>query len=155
MNVNQLNMEPVAVGLYSLGVYYVLSLFWPVNGGGAGSRGGWMFFWVGFWKHISAICLGLQDYFGHFYLVRTSRNMTETEIGRNPGGKEFREWLGFMVLGALVEGCVFLAIGYGLVWGVGLKRGWNVFWTGILVYFLAERLGMRRCGIISGLSGKN
>jgi hypothetical protein len=24
-----------------------------------------------------------------------------------------------------------------------------VFWTGILVYFLAERLGIRRCGIMS------
>ena len=148
MNVNQLNIEPVAVGLYSLGVYYVLSLFWPVNGGGGGKRG-WMFFWVGFWKHISAICLVLQDYFGHFCLVRTSRNMTETEIGRNPGGKEFREWFGFMVLGAFIEGCVFLAIGYGLVCGVGLKRGWNVFWTGVLVYFLAEFLGIRRCGITS------
>jgi len=48
MNVNQLNIEPIAVGIYSLGVYYVLSLFWPVNGGGAGSRGGWIFFGWGF-----------------------------------------------------------------------------------------------------------
>jgi len=148
MNVNQLNIEPVAVGIYILGVYYVLSLFLPVNGG-AGSRGGWMFFWVGFWKHISVICLGLQDYFGHFYFVRTSRTLTETEIGRNPGGKEFRESVGFMALGAFVEGCVFLGIGYGLIWGVGLKKGWNVFWTGVLVYFLAEALGIRRCGITS------
>jgi hypothetical protein len=149
MNVNQINIEPVAVGIYSLGVYYVLSLFWPVNGGGAGSRGYWIFFWTGFWKHISVIFLGLQDYFGHFYFVRTSRTLTETEIGRNPGGKEFRESVGFMVLGAFVEGCVFLGVGYGLVWMVGLKKGWNVFWTGILVYFLAERLGIRRCGIMS------
>jgi len=144
--VNQLNMEPVAVGIYSLGVYYVLSLFWP-NGGG--SRGGWMFFWVGFWKHISVIGLGLQDYFGHFYFVRTSRTLTETEIGRNPSGKEFRESLGFMALGAFVEGCVFLGVGYGLIWAVGLKKGWNVFWTGVLVYLLAEKFGIRRCGITS------
>jgi len=149
MNVNQLNIEPVAVGIYSLGVYYVLSLFWPVNGAGAGGRGGWMFFWVGFWKHISVIGLGLQEYFGHFYFVRTSRTLTETEIGRNPGGKEFRESVGFMALGAFVEGCVFLGIGYGLIWAVGLKKGWNVFWTGVLVYFLAEALGIRRCGITS------
>jgi hypothetical protein len=149
MNVNQLNIEPIAVGIYSLGVYYVLSLFWPINGGGTGSRGGWMFFWVGFWKHISVIGLGLQEYFGHFYFMRTSRSLTETEIGRNPGGKEFRESVGFMALGAFVEGCVFLGIGYGLIWAVGLKKGWNVFWTGVLVYFLAEILGIRRCGITS------
>lgn len=149
MNVNQLNIEPIAVGIYSLGVYYVLSLFWPVNGGGAGSRGGWMFFGVGFWKHISVIGLGLQEYFGHFYFMRTSRSLTETEIGCNPGGKEFRESVGFMALGAFVEGCVFLGIGYGLIWAVGLKKGWNVFWTGVLVYFLAEILGIRRCGITS------
>lgn len=117
-------MEPMAIGFYSLGVYYVLSLFFGPDGGG---QVGWIFFGTGFWKHISVICLGLQDYFGHFCFV--CHNSTKI----NQGG--FGELVGNMAFGAFVEGCVFWGIGYGLFWGMGVKREWNIFWIGVLVYF--------------------
>jgi hypothetical protein len=134
MIIETLNLESVAIGLYSLGIYLCISIFWPSSK----RYLGWTLFLTGVGKHISVIVLGLEHYLCPFYFKRVSRNLTETEIGKNPGGKEFREGLEYMLMGALIEGCIFLGIGYGINWLLGWKKGWNVFLTGVMVYYLAE-----------------
>lgn len=135
-----INMEPVAVGLYGLGVYVCISVVCNWNK----RTFLWILFFTGAVKHISAILLGLQDYLCQFHFMRVSRNLSETGIGKNREGKEFREWLEFMVVGALVEGALFLLIGSGIYYGLGWKKGGNVFVTGMLVYLLAETAGLNR-----------
>jgi hypothetical protein len=139
MNIESINMEPVAIGLYSLGVYTFITSFWP----DIVRNFGWTLFLTGVAKHVSVIVLGLEYYFCCFCFQRVSRQLTETEIGKNPGGKEFRERLEYMLIGAFVEGCLYFVIGYGIYWIIGWKKGWNVFLTGIFMYYLAEFGGFR------------
>lgn len=139
MNITSANIEPIAIGLYSLGLYLCITILWPDSK----RHFYWLLFFIGVAKHISVIILGLEQYLCTFYFKRVSRKLTETEIGKNPGGKEFREGLEFLVVGALIEGCIFLIIGCGIYLLLGWKKGWNVFFTGISVYYLAEFGGFR------------
>jgi hypothetical protein len=139
MKIESLNLEPVAVGLYSLGMYVCISILWPDSI----RHLGWTLFLTGVVKHVSVIALGLQYYLCPFYFKRVSRNLSETEIGKNPGGKEFRQGVEFTVVGAIIEGCVFWIIGSGIYWILRWKKGWNVFLTGVLLYYLTEVGGFR------------
>jgi len=139
MNIESFNLEPVAVGLYSLGVYLCITILLP----NSGRYWGWTLFWTGIVKHISVLILGVEQYLCPFYFKRVSRKLTETEIGKNPGGKEFREGVEFLVVGALVEGCLFFLIGSGVYWVLRWKKDWNVFLTGVLLYYVTEFGGLR------------
>jgi hypothetical protein len=150
MNIESINLEPVAVGLYSLGVYLGISIFWPTNT----RHLGWALFWTGVGKHVSVTGLGLQNYLCPFYFKRVSRNLSETEIGKNPGGKEFREGIEFIVMGAIIEGCLFFLIGSGIYWILRWKKGWNVFLTGIILYYLVDISGFHRILCHGSIMGK-
>jgi hypothetical protein len=139
MNIESINLEPLAMGLYSLGVYLCITILWPDSL----RHFGWLLFLTGVGKHISVVVLGLQNYFCSFSLKRVSRKLSETEIGRNPGGKEFREEVEFLVVGAITEGFLFWIIGSGIYWISRWKRGYNLFLTGVLLYYLSIYGGFR------------
>jgi hypothetical protein len=141
MNLESLYLEPVAVGIYSLGVYVFLTNLWP---GKSMIHFYYILFGTGVIKHISAWYLGLQDYFCHFHFQRISRQLTETEIGKNPGGKEFREKIEYLVTGSLIEGSLFLLAGSGIYWLLGLRKSGNLFLTAVTVCLLADFLGFQK-----------
>ena len=136
MKLESINLESIAIGLYSLGIYFCITILWPDSR----RHFHWLLFLVGVGKHISVVLFGLQDYFCSFRIRRVSGNLSEIEKGKNPGGREFRERVEYMAMGALVEGCLFFLIGNGIYWATRWKKGGNVFLSGILLYFLM-RLG--------------
>ena len=140
MNLESVNLESVAIGLYSLGVYLTITILCK----NTLQHFGWTLFWTGVGKHISVIVLGLDDYLCPFYFKRVFGNLTETEKGKNPGGREFRESLEYTVVGALVEGCLFFLIGSGIYWLTRWKKGGVVFLTGILLFYLAKNMGLQK-----------
>ena len=135
-----LHLEPIAIGIYSVFVYFFISIFWSRQSFGNFI---WILFLTGFTKHVSTYVMGLEDYFSPFQFKRMSHNLSETEVGKNPGGKEFRQRTEYVVIGAFVEGCIFVIIGSGLYWGLKIKKGWNVFLTGAMGYMIAEKLGLK------------
>jgi hypothetical protein len=135
-----LHLEPIAIGIYSVIIYFLVSVFWTRQSIGNFI---WILFLTGFTKHVSTYVLGLEDYFASFQFKRMYHNMSETELGKNPGGKEFRQRTEYVVIGALIEGGVFLIIGSGFYWGLKIKKEWNVFLTGAVGYMIAEKLGLK------------
>ena len=122
-------MEPVAVGLYSVLIYAIFSIFFPNIRNII-----WIFFWTGVLKHISIFILGLQNYFSHFYFLHHSRTLSEPEnvIDVKPPK------ISILLIGAFMEGGVFMIIGYGLYFITGVDNTWTIFIVGVGFYFLTD-----------------
>lgn len=126
MKLEVINMEPVAVGLYSVLIYAIFSIFFPSIRNFI-----WIFFWTGVLKHISIFVLGLQNYFSHFYFLHHSRTLSEPE---NMFDVIYPK-IGIIIIGAFMEGGVFTIIGYGLYSITGVDKTWTIFFVGVGFYF--------------------
>ena len=144
MNVEVINMEPVAVGLYSALIYAIFSIFFPSIRNII-----WILFWTGVLKHISIFILGLQNYFYHFYFLHHSfmLSVPENEFDVTP------RKIGILILGAFMEGGIFTIIGYRIYSITGEDNAWTIFFVGVGFYFISNYIDYRMCHILVYIGG--
>jgi hypothetical protein len=129
MKVEVINMEPVAVGLYSALIYTIFSIFFPSIRNII-----WICFWTGVLKHISIFVLGLQNYFSHFYFLHHSRMLSPSENVFDVNLSK----ISILLIGAFMEGGIFTIIGYRIYSITEVDNTSTVFFVGIGFYFLTD-----------------
>jgi hypothetical protein len=129
MKVEVINMEPVAMGLYSALIYTIFSIFFSSI-----RNIFWICFWTGVLKHISIFVLGLQDYFSHFYFLHHSSTLPEPENVFDV----ILPKISILLIGSFTEGGLFTIIGYGLYSITGVDKTWTIFFVGVGFYYLTD-----------------